>query len=112
MHGCLDEGGLVVKDVVTERCGEERPSKRIKRHAHTSQLRGLIDSSPDRWLALVATATCLAEHKRSKQHERDPDWNVALSGFELNPWRWDIVEGWASQVRVYFLWIWRDAILM
>ena len=57
----------------------------------------------------LATATCLAEHKRSKQHERDPDWNAALSGFELNPWRWDIVEGRASQVRVYFLWTWRVA---
>ena len=108
VHGCLDEGGLVVKDVAAERCGEERPSKRIKRHAHTSQLRGLIDSSPDQWLALVAIASCLAEHKRSKQNERDPDWSVALSGFESNPWRWNIVEGWASQVRVYFLWTWRD----
>ena len=34
---------------------------------------------------------------------------MASRSRRLNPWRWDIAEGWASQVRVYFLWIWRDA---
>ena len=108
-RGCLDEAGLVVKDVVAEGCGEERPTKRIKHHTRSSQLRGLVDSSPDAWRALVAIATFKAEHQRSKRFERDPDWSLALAGFEPEPWRWDVGEGWASQVRVYFLWTWRDA---
>ena len=108
--GCLDEDGLIVKDVVAESCGEERPTKRIKHHARSSQLRGLIDSSPDAWRALVAVAIFKATIRRSTQSGRRLTWNEALAGFESDPWRWEAVEGtWASQVRCYFLWTWRDA---
>ena len=108
-RGLLDEAGLVLKDIVTESCGEERPSKRIKRHARSSQLQSLLDSSPDDWRALVAIATLKAEQKRSRQNEHSPDWSVALAGFEPNLWKWEVVEGRASHARVYFLWTWHDA---
>ena len=41
-------------------------------------------------------------------HECDADWQAALAGLEESPWRWQIAEGWASQISVYFLWTWRD----
>ena len=51
--GCLDEPSLIIKEIVAESCGgDERPAKRIKRHAHPSQLRELIDASPDAWRTL------------------------------------------------------------
>ena len=107
-NGCLDETGLVVKDIVEEGCGDERPAKRIKPHARSSQLRELFNSSPAAWQMLVAIATVKAEYQRAKLHGRDADWNVALDGFEPSPWRWEVVEGWASQVEVCFLWTWHD----
>ena len=109
VHGLLDEAGLVLKDIEAESVGEERPTKRIRHHAFCSQLQSLVDSSPDDWRALVAIATLKAEQKRFRQSEHSPDWSVALAGFEPNPWKWDVVEGRASQVQVYFLWTWRDA---
>ena len=61
------------------------------------------------WHTLVAIATLKAEQERSRRNENSPDWSIALAGFEPNPWKWEVVEGWASQVRVYFLWTWHDA---
>ena len=106
--GCLDESGLVIKDIVADGCHNERPAKRIKTHARSSQLRDLIDASPCAWRTLVAIATVKAEVKRAELHTRDPAWNLALAGFQSNPWRWEVVEGWASQAKVFFLWRWRD----
>ena len=111
-RGRLDQADLVVKDIVRGSCGEESQAKRrrIKPHAHPSKLRELIDSSPKDWCTLVALATIKAEHKRAEMHERDADWRAALAGFEGSPWRWQIAEGRASQISVYFLWTWRDAL--
>ena len=111
VRGLLDEAGLVLKDIVEEGCGEERPAKRIRirQHAFSSQLQSLVDSSPDDWRTLVAIATLKAEQERSRRNEHFPDWSAALAGFEPNPWKWEVVEGRASQVRVYFLWKWHDA---
>ena len=92
-RGCLDESGLVIKDIVANGCHNERPVKRIKTHARSSQLRDLIDASPRAWCALIAIATVKAEVKRAELHTRDPAWNLALAGFESNPWRWEVVEG-------------------
>ena len=108
-HGCLDEAGLVLKDIVEEGCGDERPAKRIKPHARPSQLRELLDSSPAAWQMLVAVATVKAEYKKAELHGRHPDWNIALAGFEPSPWRWEVVERRASHVEVVFLWTWHDA---
>lgn len=108
-RGCLDETSLVAKDIVADICGEERPAKRIKRHARTFELRELIDASPNAWSTLVALATIKAEHKRAELHGLDPDWPLALACFEKSPWRWEVAEGRASQLRVYFLWQWYDA---
>lgn len=109
-RGCLDEAGLVIEDLVADSCDEEHPSKRMKHQAPSFQLRGLIDSSPDAWRALVAIATFKAESKRSTQSGRRLTWNEALASFESDPWRWEAVEGTrASHVRFYFLWTWRDA---
>ena len=77
-------------------------------HARPSQLRDLMDASPRAWCTLIAIATVKAEVKRAELHTRDPAWNIALAAFEPNPWRWEVVEGWASRVEVFFLWRWRD----
>jgi len=106
--GCLDESGLVIKDIVADGCQNERPAKRIKMHARPSQLRDLIDASPRAWCTLIAIATVKAEVKRAQLHTSDPAWNIALAAFEPNPWRWEVVEGWASRAEVFFLWRWRD----
>ena len=68
-----------------------------------------MDSSPEDWRALVAIATLKAEQEKSRLNEHSPDWSVALEGFEPNPWKWEAIEGRASQVRCYFLWTWSDA---
>ena len=111
-RGCLDQADLVVKDIVRESCGEESQAKRrrIKPHARASKLRQLIDSSPNDWCTLVAFATVKAEHKRADLHGCNADWQAALVGFEESPWRWQVADGWASQISVYFLWTWRDAL--
>ena len=100
--GCLDESGLVIKDIVADGCHNERPAKRIKAHARSSQLRNLVDASPRAWRTLIAIATAKAEVKRAELHMHDPAWNIALAAFEPNPWRWEVVEGWANRVEVFF----------
>ena len=111
-RGRLDQAGLVVKDIVREIYGEDSQAKRrrIKPHIRASKLRELIDSSPKDWCTLVALATIKAEHKRAEMHECDADWQAALAGFEASPWRWQIADGRASHISVYFLWTWRDAL--
>ena len=70
-YGCLDEASLVVKDIVVEICGDERPAKRIKRHARTSQLRELIDASSDAGAHLSLLG-------RSKPNTRGPSCAAAI----------------------------------
>ena len=105
-RGCFDESDLIVKNVVEEACGDDRPAKRIEPHARTTQLRQLIDASPDAWHTLVALAKVKAECKRAELHNRKPNWEVGLACFEPDPWQWIVAEGWASQVHIYFLWTW------
>ena len=102
LRRCFDEAGLVVKDVVEEACGDERPVKRIEPHARTSQLRELIDASPDAWHALVSLASVKAECKRAEVHNHKPNWQVSLACFEPDPWQWKVAKAWASQVHIYF----------
>jgi len=106
--GCLDESGLVIKDIVADGCGSERPAKRIKSHARSSQFRDLIDASPCAWRTLIAIATVKAAIKRAELHVHDPAWNTALVRFEPNPWRWEVVDGRVSHAKVFFLWKWRN----
>ena len=111
-RGRLDQADLVVKDIVRESYGEGSQAKRrrIKPHIRASKLRELIDSSPKDWCTLVALATIKAEHKRAEMHDCDADWQAALAGFEESSWRWQIADGRASHVSVYFLWTWRDVL--
>ena len=49
--GLLDEAGLVLKNIVEEGCGEERPTKLIRRHAFSSQLQSQLKINQDKALA-------------------------------------------------------------
>ena len=92
-RGQLDDENLVVKDIAAEAWTDEKPAKRIRSHARTTQLRQLVDNSPGVWARLVSIATVLAEHKRAKADGRDVDWDIALAKFEHDPWLWKAVEG-------------------
>ena len=58
------------------------------------------DAAPDACRTVLAV---MAARKRAELYKRDPDWVIALERFEPVPWRWEVVDGWASQARVFYL---------
>ena len=104
--GQLDDENLVAKDIVIEGWADAKPAKRIRSHARASQLRQLVDNSPDAWARLVAIAAVLAEHRRANVHKREADWNIALANFEPGCWQWKADVGRASQMKACFKWLW------
>ena len=114
LKGVLDSNGeleafdpkdLVVKDIVRDAFQPETaPRRRIMPHASGPQLVEGTRAHQQSWWRVVAIATWRAENLRA---ERRPfDSTAAGAGFESNPFRWKMAEGWLSQADVTFSWAW------
>ncbi len=80
--------------------------KRIKLRLRETELRKLVARKTSQFQQLVAIATYRAEERRANSEQRDVIEEVAKSGFECSPWKWD-VQGRQSHSEVAFLWTWQ-----
>ena len=109
--GMLDDGDpfdakdLVVKDISRDAYEPENaPRCRIGPHTTGPRLVEAAHSLADSWSRAVATATWRAEVLRAAR--RPFDAAAAGAGFEANPFRWSVAEGWLSHADVAFAWYW------
>ena len=79
--------------------------RRLRTSDAVNTMRVLIQSEDCRWHLLCSIATFRAEEIRAAT--QPPDMCASLRGFERNPFRWNVPEGWLSHAAVAFLWTWR-----
>ena len=96
---------MIAKDIVADEF--ENTSKRVTTNRDLKYLRGLVQDSDHRWKYLVATAAFRAEEQRAPF---PLDIATATTGFERNPFRWQVEETKRSHAEVAFLWKWTSGL--
>ena len=95
----------MAKDIIAAH-DEAAPRKRIRTHLRETELRKLAEDKPLKLDQLLAIAADKAEEIRAGAQVRPIDEEVALAGFERNPFRWES-QGWQSRIEVGSLWTWQ-----
>ena len=90
-------GGLVEKDILRDAFEPDfAPRRRVGRHTTGSELLEAANAHQHSWRRAVAVATWRAETLRSRSF----DFEAATAGYEPNPFRWRVAQGWLSHARV------------
>lgn len=103
----FNEKDLVVKNIVAE-AWAMKERRRLRTSEAVNTMRSLVQANDFAWCRLLAIAAFRAEEIRASTDTLDVA--VAVRGFERNPFRWDVSEGWRSQASVTFLWTWTSGL--
>ena len=101
----FDEKDLILKNLVAD-AWDQKTRTRLRTSPAVNVLRGLVEASDYKWRLLLGVAAFRAEERRGSALDLD----VACRGFERNPFRWQVAEGWRSQARITCLWQWRSGL--
>ena len=110
-HGVLDDDDpfgtnhSVLKDILRDAFEPDNaPRRRVGPHTTGASLLHAARTRQHSWSRAAAVATWRAEQLRAAH--RPFDKVAGYAGFEANPFKWKVVDGWLSQAKVYFEWAW------
>ena len=83
---------------------ENAPRRRMGPHTIGTRLLQAARTRQHCWKQAVAVATWRAEVRRGARQPFDKA--VGYAGYEANPFRWQVSQGWLSHSEVTFEWAW------